>query len=125
MNYGKCDVNIDGGEAAPYEVFILTLHQLPGLYRKFLKCVPVASRLPETKKLAEPLQVLSVTCLTRPHDNGDPLRTKSWKVQVANKFREHMLIDEAYPNGWSHRRYFPKRTQNAVPPLHPTGSEPK
>ena len=66
-----------------------------------------------------------MTCLTRPHENGDPLRTKCWKVTVANKFREHMLKDESYPYGWSHRRYFPKKNQNSVPPLDPTCSVPK
>ena len=75
--------------------------------------------------MAEPLVILNVTCLTKPNENGDALRTKCWKVQVPNKYREHMLRSEAYPNGWSHRRYFPKRSQNTVPALDPTASEPK
>ena len=73
-------------------------------------------------KLSEPLDVLNVTCLTRPNENGEPLRTKCWKVTVADKFREHMLRDEAYPQGWSHRRYFPKKSEKSVPPLDPTAS---
>ena len=81
-----------------------------------IKC---AEQLPEDEKLPEPLQILNVTCLTRPNPNGEALRTKCWKVQVANKLREYMLKDEAYPYGWSHRRYFPKRTQHNVPLLDP------
>ena len=37
-----------------------------------------------------------------------------------------MLKDEAYPSGWSHRRYFPKRSQTQqknVPALDPTAAK--
>ena len=125
VNYGKCNVEVAGGEAAPYDVFIGNTNpaSTPEIIQEVLeKC---AEMLPEENKLSEPLQVLNVTCLTRPHENCDPLRTKCWKVTVANKFREHMLKDESYPYGWSHRRYFPKKNQNSVPPLDPTCSVPK
>ena len=87
-----------------------------------IKC---AELLPEEEKLGEPLQILKITCLSKPNESGEPLRTKCWKIQVPNKYREHMLKDIAYPSGWSHRRFFPKRVQNTVPPLDPHASEPK
>lgn len=52
--------------------------------------------------------------------------SRSWRVQVLNRFREHMLKSEAYPSGWSSRRYFPARpARSAVPPLYPNGREAK
>ena len=126
VNYGKCSIDVAGGEAAPYEVFVGNTNpgSTPEIIEEVLK--KCADMLPGEQKLAEPLQVLQVKCMTRPNENGDPLRTKCWMVQVPNKFREHMLRGEAYPNGWSHRRYFPKRPQkNSVPALDPTAQAPK
>ena len=41
------------------------------------------------------------------------------------RFREHMLRPEAYPVGWSSRRYFPARApRQAVPALDPTNQQP-
>ena len=71
------------------------------------------------EKLASPLNILKVTCLSKPNSSGEPLRTKCWKVQVPNKFCEHMLKDEAYPYGWSHRRFFTKRNEHNVPAVDP------
>ena len=125
VNYGKCKVDIAGGEAAPYEIFIgntnpASTEEKIGEVLK--KC---ADLLPEDQKLAVPLQVLKITCLSKANENGEPLRTKCCKVQVPNMFREHMLKDIAYPSGWSHRRFFPKKIQKSVPPVDPHASEPK
>ena len=30
-----------------------------------------------------------------------------------------MLKDESYPYGWSHRRFFPKKTERTVPGVDP------
>ena len=30
-----------------------------------------------------------------------------------------MMKDEAYPYGWSHRRFFPKKNDRSVPPVDP------
>ena len=38
-------------------------------------------------------------------------RFKSWMVRVPYTFKTMMEDDSFYPNGWSHRKYFPKRTQ--------------
>ena len=124
VNYGNCKgVEVVGGEAAPYEVFIGNTNpaSTPDIIEEVLK--KCADQLPEDLKPADPLQILQVQCLSRPNEDGEPLRTKCWKVQVPNKYREHMLRDEAYPYGWSHRRFFPKRNQRQqreVPPLDPS-----
>ena len=63
-----------------------------------------------------------MTCVTKPRQDGYPLRTKAWKVTVPNRLREYMLKDEAYPCGWSHRRFFPKRNVPVIPDVDPTVS---
>ena len=75
-------------------------------------------------KLPEPLSITKVTCLSKPNPSGEPLRTKCWKIQVPNKFREHMLKDDAYPYGRSHRRFFPKKTERSVPEVDPAPKRP-
>ena len=62
-------------------------------------------------------------CITKPRDDGYPLRTKSWKVTVPNRLREYMMKDEAYPCGWSHRRFFQKRNIPAVPDVDPSAKK--
>ena len=85
------------------------------------KCL---DNIPAEHKPDEPFEVLKVTCMTKPRDDGYPLRTKSWKVTVPNRLREYMMKDEAYPCGWSHRRFFPpKRSAPAVPDVDPTAKK--
>ena len=127
MNYGKSEVTVAGCEAAPYEVFIGNTNT--GSTDQIIKEVLVkcADSLPADVKLNEPLDILEITCLTKPSPDGTPLRTKCWKIKVANKFREHMMKDEAFPCGWSHRRFFPKSTRTTgpgVPPLEPVLKKP-
>jgi hypothetical protein len=89
--------------------------------------VQCAEQVSEELKLSEPLQILEVTCLTKPSSDGTPLGTKCWKVMVPNKFREHMMRSEAFPLGWSHRRFFPKNTRSTgptVPALDPMQKRP-
>ena len=89
-----------------------------------MKC---ADSLPAELKLKEPLEILEVTCLTKQSAGRTPLRIKCWKVKVANKCREHMMKDEAFPCGWSHLRFFPKSTRttgSGVPPLEPLLKKP-
>ena len=105
---------MSGAEAAPYDIFIGNTH--PDSTKE--KIAEVLTKCSEGT--TEPLEITSVTCLTKPNPDGEPLRTKCWKVQVPNKFIEHLLKDEAYPYGWSHRRS--KRTQHTVPAVDP---EPK
>ena len=87
-----------------------------------LKC---SEKVPEDMKLTENLHILQVTSMSKPNADGTPLRTKCWKVQVPNKFREYIMRDEAFPFGWSHRRFFPKRASGpGVPPLNPLHKRP-
>ena len=61
VNYGKCNVDIAGGEAAPYEIFIGNTNPASTeekIGEVLMKC---ADLLPEDEKLAEPLQILKVT----------------------------------------------------------------
>ena len=68
---------------------------------------------------------MEVECLTKPREDGRRVWTKTFRVQVPHKFREHMLRPEAYPAGWTTRKYFPPRTPRpAVPELHPTAAQP-
>ena len=81
----------------------------------------VSENMPEDMNLDEPLQILEVECLTKPREDGRKIWTRNWRVRVANRFRQHMLRPEAYPTGWSSRRYFPARAARPlVPALNPT-----
>ena len=122
---GTNQVKVTGGEAAPYEVFVGNTH--PDTTETIVKEVlaQVSQSMPEEMKLQEPLMILEVECLTKPRTDGRKSWTKNWRVQVSNRFREHMLRPEAYPMGWSSRRYFPARAARpAVPPLNPVQDQP-
>ena len=56
------------------------------------------------------LNILDVKLLTYPERDPNP-RFKSWKVRVPYACKELMENDSFYPNGWSHRKYFPKRME--------------
>ena len=125
VQYGTNQVKVMGGEAAPYEVFVGNTH--PDTTETIVKEVlaQVSQSMPEEMKLQEPLMILEVECLTKPRTDGRKSWTKNWRVQVSNRFREHMLRPEAYPMGWSSRRYFPARAARpAVPPLNPVQHQP-
>ena len=125
MQYGTSQVKVTGGEAAPYDVFVGNTH--PDTTETIVKEVlaQVSQNMPEEMKLQEPFQVLEVECLTKPRTDGRKIWTKNWRVQVSNRFREHMLRPEAYPMGWSSRRYFPARAARPpVPPLNPVQHQP-
>ena len=120
VQYGTSAVNVVGGDAAPYEVFIGNTN--PASTEDIIKQVlqECAQNMSGEIKLTEQLEILDVQCITKPRDDGYPIRTKSWRVRVPHKFRDHMLRVEAYPVGWSSRRYFPPRAPRpAVPPLNP------
>ena len=125
VQYGTSKLRVTGGDAAPYDVFVGNTH--PDSTEENIKDVlkKVSESLTDDLKLAEPLEILLVECLTKPRDDGRKLWTKNWRVQVPNRFREYMLRPEAYPVGWSSRRYFPARaSRQPVPPLDPTLQEP-
>ena len=56
------------------------------------------------------LEIIEVRCLTNPERDPNP-RTRSWVVRVPYKFKSLMENPEFYPCGWSHRKYFPPKSQ--------------
>ena len=120
VQVGTSKVNVAGGEARPYDVVIGNTH--PDTTEDILKDVlmHVSQNMPEEFKLEIPLNILEVECLTKPREDGSRIWSRTWRVQVPNKFRDHMLRPEAYPAGWTTRRYFPPKQQRpAVPSLNP------
>ena len=105
-----------GAEAAPYEVWIGNTH--PDSTKEIIAEVlmELGKKVDGDNVLMEDLQVLECECLTKPRTDGRKPYTKQWRVQVANRFREHMKRPEAFQVGWSSRRYFPARPR--VPDLH-------
>ena len=125
VQYGTSQVRVAGGEAAPYDVFVGNTH--PGSTDDIIKevLVKVSENMSEEFKLTEPLEILEVECLTKPRTDGRPSWTRNWRVRVPNRFRQHMLRPEAYPTGWSSRRYFPARAARPpVAPLYPEQQQP-
>ena len=110
--YGKSKVIIGGemaeaAEAAPYEVYIGNTH--PKCDEESVKTI-----LKECSKdmLEEELDILHVKCLTRPRTDGVPPHSKQFMVRVSSRFRDHMMKSDAYPAGWSTRRFYPARSQS-------------
>ena len=114
-----------GGEAAPYDVVIGNTH--PESTEEIIKDVlkRVSENMPDELKLESPLVIDEIECLTKPRPDGSRIWTKTWRIQVPNKFRIHMLRPEAYPAGWNTRKYFPPRPQRPpVPGLDPIAAQP-
>ena len=125
VQHGIAKVNVVGGEAAPYDVVIGNTN--PGSTKEIIIEVlqKVALQVSEEFKPEEPLEVLEVECLTKPRDDGRRIWVKTWRVQVPNKFKEYMERPEAYPSGWTARKYFPpKAPRPPVPDLVPTAAQP-
>ena len=121
VQYGTAKVNVAGSEARPYDIVVGNTN--PASTEEIIRevLIEVAKAATGDDKLEEPLQILEVECLTKPREDGSRVWTKTWRVQVPNKFREYMLRPESYPAGWTSRRYFPPRQQRpAVPDLYPT-----
>ena len=111
--------------AAPYDVVIGNTH--PESTEDIIKNVlmKVSEGMSEELKPQRPLEISEIECLTKPRTDGSRIWTKTWRVQVPNMFRDHMMRPEAYPAGWNTRRYFPPRPPRPpVPDLDPTASQP-
>ena len=106
MTYGTNKVEVEGAEAAPIDVFVGDTN--PRATEEIIKKVLIkcADNMPDKPKL----EILDVQLLTNPERDPNP-RFKSWMVRVPYTFKTMMEDDSFYPNGWSHRKYFPKRTQ--------------
>ena len=125
VQQGTAQVKVAGSEAAPYDVVVGNTN--PASTDDIIKSVlvHVAENMEGESKLQEPLDILEVECLTKPRTDGSRIWTRTWRVQVPARFKDYMLKPEAYPAGWTCRRYFPPRAQRQpVPELYPTGGPP-
>ena len=121
----KVDVAVAGGEAAPYNIVIGNTHpdSTPEIITAVLK--KVSEQVSPDIKPLQPLEVLDIECLTKPREDGRRIWSKSWRVQVSNKLKEYMEKAEAYPAGWTCRKYFPPRpARPPTPQLDPTAEQP-
>ena len=116
VNYGTAKVTtVRSDEAvAPFEVFIANTH--PESTKELIKDILVECAENDSGR-SIPLEVLEVKCMTNKERTPNP-RTLCWKVTVPHRERDHMMKDDAYPEGWAHRRFFPPRP--SVPQLRPT-----
>ena len=111
---GKC-------VAAPFEIVIGNTH--PDSSENGIKevLIEVSKQMPQGMELLIDLELEVVECLTKPRDN-QPFKpwSKSWRVKVENRFKEHFLRPESIPEGWTIRKYFPPRQPRApVATLNP------
>ena len=106
MNYGTNKIEEAGAEAAPIDVFVGNTNPRATddiIKRVLMKCAE--------KMLDKPkLDILEVKLLTNPARDPNP-RFKSWMVRVPYSCKALMENDAFYPDGWSHRKYFPKKIQ--------------
>ena len=125
VQHGTAKVNVDGGEAAPYDVVVANTN--PRSTEEIIKNVllQVSESLTGENKLNEPLEILEIECLTKPREDGRRVWMKTWRIQVPNKFKDYMMKPEAFPTGWTSRKYFPPRAQRPpVADLDPTAAQP-
>ena len=117
MNYGTNKIEELDAEAASIDVFVGNTN--PRATEEIIKKVLIkcAERMPEKPEL----KILEVKLLTNPVRDPNP-RFKSWMVRVPYAFRDLMENNAFYPDGWTHRKYYPKRLQqdrNVRPHLDP------
>ena len=125
VQHGTAKVSVDGGEAAPYDVVVANTN--PRSTEEIIKNVLIHVSESQTgeNELNEPLEILEIECLTKPREDGRRVWMKTWRIQVPNKFKDYMMKPEAFPTGWTSRKYFPPRAQRPpVADLDPTASQP-
>ena len=128
VQQGTARVTMEGSEAAPFNVVIANTH--PDSTEDIIKevLIKVAESMPDEHKLDERLEILEAECLTKPRDDGKRVWSKTWRIQVPNKFQVHMMKPEAVPAGWMSRKYFPPRdprpSKPPVPALDPMQDQP-
>jgi hypothetical protein len=93
------------GEAGPVEFYIGNT-----VNRADEKTIEmVLKKCAEHLEGSEGFDVMEVELLTK----EEKPRTKCWRVMVPYKYREMMEMDEMYPMGWKHRKFFGTRKSNA------------
>ena len=106
-----------GGQAAPFNIVVGNTH--PDSTKEIIENVllQISNDMLDDKKVTENLEILEVECLTKPRDDGRRVWSKTWRVQVPNKFKDHMMRSDSIPEGWTSRRYFPPKAPR--PPKAP------
>ena len=125
VQHGTAKVNVAGGEAAPFDIVVGNTH--PQSTEDIIKTVliKVSESMEGEDKLEEKLQIIEAECLTKPRDDGRRIWSKTWRIQVPDRFKKHMMKPEALPSGWTSRKYFPPRDPRPpVPALDPTQAQP-
>ena len=125
VQHGTAKVNVVGGEAAPFNIVIGNTH--PDSTEEIIKnvLIKVAESMEGEHKLEEKLHILEAECLTKPREDGRRIWSKTWRIQVPDRFKSHMMKLEAVPSGWTSRKYFPPRDPRPpVPALDPTQAQP-
>ena len=125
VQQGTAQINVEGAEAAPFDIVVGNTH--PDSTEEIIRDVltRVSEALEGEDKLHEKLHIIEVECLTKPREDGSRIWSKSWRIQVPNKFHAHMMKPQAVPTGWTSRKYFPPRlSRPPVPDLDPTQTQP-
>ena len=86
-------------QAAPFNIVIGNTH--PDSTDDIIKevLIKVADSMEGDLKLEDKLDVLEVECLTKPREDGRRFWSRTWRVQVPNKFKNHMMRPGALPAG--------------------------
>ena len=101
---------MDGGEAAPLDIFIGNTH--PKATEEKIKEVLLlcAENIPGKPNLI----IDEVKCLNNMELEPNP-RTKCWRLTVPYSCKSVVEDDNLYPKGWSHRKFYPARQKRAAP----------
>jgi hypothetical protein len=105
LNKGSATVEAEGGEQAPYSVFLSGTSPTCTkdlVSEKLLLC---AAAVGGEQEEGVKLEISSIEHITIKIPHGEAPRSKCWKVTVPPRFAEHMAKSEAYPAAWRWRRW--------------------
>ena len=110
---GSAQVNAEGGEKAPFSVFLSGTHPSTTeevVKEKLTECAAAVSSGDED---AKEFKILKVEHIPLNIPSGEVPRSRCWKVQVEPAWAEHMMKSEAYPAAWGWRKWHtgPRRGQ--------------
>ena len=91
VQYGTAKVPVTArGEAAPYFIVVGNTH--PQSTEEIIKDVlkNISEGMTGDNNLGEPLEILEVECLTKPRIDGRRIWSRTWRIQVPNRFRDYL-----------------------------------
>ena len=112
---GASTVQAEGGEAAPFSVFVSgTSPACSGeiVKEKLLEC---ARAVKDKDDESQELKVLKVEEILIKIPQGEERRSRCWKVQVGPEFADYMMTSEAYPAAWGFRKWQRGPARPALP----------